>query len=162
MNVKLARGGAQVAVPAISFAQADPRLVLLPVSKADAARLGAKIYRISADPFKFQDVVVAGAQENYYGESKFQIDTKTPAYVKLDRGLLRTLSGNFNPSRSDLVFSRTGELLGIMANNNYCLVLRKFDATSTFNLDQSLRSQALADTLAHYYVSIGKLPAELQ
>jgi X-X-X-Leu-X-X-Gly heptad repeat protein len=162
LNVKLERGGAQVTVPSLSFAQADPRLVLMPVSKSDAARLGVKIYQLSADPFKFQDVVVAGAQENYYGESKFQIDVKTPAYVKLDRSLMRTLSGNFNPSRSDLVFSRTGELLGIMANNNYCLVLRKFDTTSTFKLDQSLRAQDLSDTLAHYYVSIGKLPSELQ
>jgi hypothetical protein len=162
LSVKLEHKGAQLTVPSISFAQADPRMVLMPVSKSDAARLGAKIYHTSPDPFKFQDVVVAGAQESYYGESKFQIDVKTPSYVKLDRSFVHGLFGAFNPSRGDLVFSRTGELLGIMANNNYCLVIRKFDAGSTFKLDQSLRAQDLSDTLAHYYVSIGKLPAELQ
>ena len=126
------------------------------------ARLGCKVYHSLGDPFKFQDAVLVGAAEGYYGECKFQIDVKTPDYVKLDRSVLKGLFGKFNPSRGDLVFSRTGELLGIMANDTYCLVIRKFDATSTFHLDQSLRAQHLSDTLAYYYASIGKLPGELQ
>ena len=162
MTVQLQHGGGRLTVPSLSFAQADPRLVLMPVNRSDATRLGAKMYRTSGDPFKFQDAVIVGAQEGYYGESKFQIDPKNPDYVRLDRSFLKGLLGNFNPSRGDLVFSRTGEILGIMANNTYCLVIRKFDATSTFKLSQSLRAQDLSDTLAHYYVSIGKLPAELQ
>ena len=55
-----------------------------------------------------------------------------------------------------------GELLGIMANDTYCLVIRKFNTTSTFHLDQSLRAQHLSDTLAYYYGAVGKLPGELQ
>ncbi len=162
MSVKLQHGSGLLTVPSFSFAQADPRLVLMPVNQADATRLGAKMYRASGDPFKFQDAVLVGAQEGYYGECKFQIDVRTPDYVRLDRSVLKGLFGKFNPSRGDLVFSRTGELLGIMANDTYCLVIRKFAATSTFRLDQSLRAQNLADTLAYYYVSIGKLPPELQ
>ena len=162
MSVKLQHGNDQLAVPALSFAQADPRLVLMPVSKADAAHLNAKVYHTSSDPFKFQDAVLVGAQEGYYGECKFQIDVKTPEYVKLDRSVLKGLFGKFNPSRGDLVFSRTGELLGIMANDTYCLVIRQFNTTSTFQLNKSLRAQNLSDTLAYYYASITKLPGELQ
>jgi hypothetical protein len=120
------------------------------------------VYHISGDPFKFQDAVLVGAGEGYYGECKFQIDVKTPDYVRLDRSVLRGLFGKFNPSRGDLVFSRTGELLGIMANDTYCLVIRKFDSTATFQLNKSLRAQNLTDTLAYYYASITKLPGELQ
>jgi hypothetical protein len=149
-------------LPKISFLQPDPRVVLLPINQADASQLGAKIYHVSADPFKFQDAVLVGAQEGYYGECKFQIDVKTPDYVKLDRSILKGLFGKFNPSRGDLVFSRTGELLGIMANDTYCLVVRKFDTNATFQLGQSMRSQYLADTLSRYYVSIQRLPLELQ
>jgi hypothetical protein len=162
LTVKLQRAGGQLTVPSFSFAQADPRLVLMPVNKADAARLGAKVYRTSSDPFKFQDAVLVGAGEGYYGECKFQIDVRTPDYVRLDRSVLKGLFGKFNPSRGDLVFSRTGELLGIMANDTYCLVIRKFDSTSTFQLNKSLRAQNLSDTLAYYYSSITKLPGELQ
>ena len=163
ITVKLQHdGGGLLTVPSLSFAQADPRLVLMPMSKADAASLKAKVYHTSSDPFKFQDAVLVGASEGYYGECKFQIDVKTPDYVKLDRSLLKGLFGKFNPSRGDLVFSRTGELLGIMANDTYCLVIRKFDTTSTFQLNKSLRSQNLTDTLAYYYASITKLPGALQ
>jgi len=162
ISVKLQHDGGQLAVPSLSFAKADPRLVLMPLSKADAAKLNAKVYHTSPDPFKFQDAVLVGAGEGYYGECKFQIDVKTPDYVKLDRSVLRGLFGKFNPSRGDLVFSRTGELLGIMANDTYCLVIRKFDTTSTFQLNKSLRAQNLTDTLAYYYASITKLPGELQ
>jgi hypothetical protein len=154
--------GDQVTLQSLSFSRPDPRVVLMSINRPDAARLGAKVYRLSADPFKFQDAVLVGAQEGYYGECKFQIDVRTPDYVKLDRSLLKGLFGAFNPSRGDLVFSRTGELLGIMANDTYCMVIRKFDSSATFQLGQSMRSQYLPDTLARFYVSIQRLPPELQ
>ncbi|HEX4264291.1 MAG TPA: hypothetical protein VH597_08125 [Verrucomicrobiae bacterium] len=158
----LRHDGGQTALRSLSFSQLDPRVVLLPVNQSESARLGTKVYRVSADPFKFQDAVLVGAQEGYYGECKFQIDVKTPDYVKLDRSLLKGLFGKFNPSRGDLVFSRTGELLGIMANDTYCMVIRKYDTNATFQLGQGMRSQYLADTLARYYVSLQRLPLELQ
>jgi len=158
----LRHDGGQISLRSLSFSQPDPRVVMLPVSPSDAGRLATKVYHVSADPFKFQDAVLVGAQEGYYGECKFQIDVKTPDYVKLDRSLIKGLFGKFNPSRGDLVFSRTGELLGIMANDTYCMVIRKYDTNATFQLGQSMRSQYLADTLSRFYVSIQRLPLELQ
>jgi hypothetical protein len=162
LSVTLQHGEGRLPLPSLSFSRSDPRVIMMPVSQTQATRLGAKIYRESADPFKFQDAVLVGAQESYYGECKFQIDVKTPNYVKLDRSLIKGLFGKFNPSRGDLVFSRTGELLGIMANDTYCMVIRKFESTATFQLDQSMRAQNLADTLSRFYVSIQSLPPELQ
>ena len=111
------------------------------VTKAQARQLGCKIYRISTEPYKFQDAVLVGAREGYYGECKFEIDLTTPDYVKLDRSVLKGLFGKFNPSRGDLVFSRNGELLGIMANSTYCMMLRSFDAGATFQLGQDVHQQ---------------------
>ena len=96
------------------------------VTKAEAAQLGCKVYPVASDPYKFQDAVLIGAEGDYYGECSFQIDVNTPDYVKLDRNLLKGLFGKFNPSRGDLVFSRTGELLGVMANGTYCLMMHEF------------------------------------
>jgi hypothetical protein len=158
----LQRGPARVGLQSLSFSRPDPRVVVMPVSRADVRQLGSKVYKLSADPFKFQDAVLVGAQEGYYGECKFQIDVKTPDYVKLDRSVLKGLFGKFNPSRGDLVFSRTGELLGIMANNTYCMVIRKFDSAASFQLGQNMRGQALAETLSRFYVSLSRLPGELQ
>jgi regulator of replication initiation timing len=154
--------GAQVPVRSLSFDAADPRVVMIPVSPADARKLGSKVYRFSSDPYKFQDAVLVGASGDYYGECDFQIEPSTPQYVKLDRSLLRGLFGHFNPSRGDLVFSRTGELLGIMVNNTYCLMIRNFAAAATFPFNQDLSSRHTSGTLSQLYDYLFQLPQRLQ
>jgi len=149
-------------VRSISFSWPDPRVALIPVSKEEAKKLGCRVYRISPDPFKFQDAVLVGAQEGYYGECKFEIDLTTPNYVKLDNNFLKGLFGKFNPSRGDLVFSRTGELLGVMANSTYCLMLRSFDATATVRFGDDIRAQRTGQTLAALYLQVSALPFRLQ
>ena len=161
ITIKLQHGGNQLAVPSLSFAQADPRLVLMPVSKADAARLSAKVYHTSSDPFKFQDAVLVGAEEGYYGECKFQLDVRTPDYVKLDRSVLRGLFGHFNPTRGDLVLSKQGELLGVMANNTYCLMLRNFDTAATFTFGDT-KDQHTGATLASLHSTVMQMQSKLQ
>jgi hypothetical protein len=158
----LGHNQAQVAIRALSFDLQDPRVVFMPVTKEDAAQLGCKVYRTSPDPYKFQDAVVIGAQGDYYGQSSFQIDLETPAYVKLDRNLLKGLFGKFNPSRGDLVFSRTGELLGIMANSTYCLVLHDFASDVSFPFGRDLRTLHTGDELSRLYSYVFNLPARLK
>jgi hypothetical protein len=153
---------AQVPIHALSFHIQDPRVVFMPVTQAEARQLGCKIYPISSDPYKFQDAVVVGAQGDYYGQSSFQMELNTPQYVKLDRNLLKGLFGKFNPSRGDLVFSRTGELLGIMANSTYCLVLHDFTATATFQFGPDVRAQHTGNTLSRLYSYVFNLPVRLK
>jgi len=158
----LAGHGATVAIRGLSFHQQDPRVVLIPVSAAEARQLGCKVYAVSSDPYKFQDAVLIGADDGYYGECNFQIDLNTPQYVKLDRNLLKGLFGKFNPSRGDLVFSRKGEFLGIMANGSYCLMLRSFAPAATLAFAPDVRSQHTGSTLAQLYDYIFQLPPRLQ
>jgi hypothetical protein len=158
----LSRGATSVAVRSLSFCWTDPRVVWMPVTAAEARQLGCAVYRTSPDPYKFQDAVLIGAQEGYYGECRFQIDLTTPQYVKLDRSFLKGLFGKFNPSRGDLVFSRNGELLGIMANNTYCLMLGKFDATATFKFGADTRAEHTGSTLSQLYSQVAQLPPKLQ
>jgi hypothetical protein len=155
-------GAMQVPIHSLTFHAQDPRVVMMPVTEADARKLGCHVYRLSSNPYKFQDAVLVGANEGYYGECSFQIELNTPQYLKLDRSLLKGLFGKFNPSRGDLVFSRTGELLGIMVNNTYCLTLRGFAAAATFAFDQDLRSRHTGGTLAQLYDNIFQMPQRLQ
>jgi hypothetical protein len=146
----------------MSFHFRDPRIVWMPVSEPDAKALGSKIYQISSDPFKFQDAVLVGAQEGYYGECRFEIDISTPEHVRLDRNVLRGLFGKFNPSRGDLVFSKTGELLGVMANSTYCMKIRDFEAGATFRFDRDIRNQRTGQILSALHSQVGQLPVRLQ
>jgi hypothetical protein len=158
----LGRETASIPIRSLSFYQLDPRVVLMPVTKEEAAKLGCKAYRSSSDPFKFQDAVLVGAQEGYYGECTFQIDLTAPLYVKMDRNSLKGLFGKFNPSRGDLVFSRGGELLGVMVNSTYCMMIKNFNPTATFQFAQDVRSQQTGETLARLYSLIAGLPSKLQ
>ncbi len=158
----LTRNGAQVAVHSIEFSQHDPRMVLIPLTLAEAMQLGSKVYHISPNPFKFRDAVVVGARDGYYGECRFEIDLTAPEYLKMDHNSLKGIFGKFNPSRGDLVFSRTGELLGLMANGTYCLVLRDFDAMATFQFGQDLRDIHTGVILAGLYERVFNLPFKLQ
>jgi hypothetical protein len=153
---------APVAIHALSFLRQDPRVVVMPVSAAEARQLGCQVYPIASDPYKFQDAVLIGADDGYYGECDFQIDLSTPQYVKLDRNLLKGLFGKFNPSRGDLVFSRKGELLGIMVNGTYCLMMHDFTAAATFTFAADTRDQHTGTTLARLYDFIFQLPLRLQ
>ena len=158
----LTHNSAAVSIRSLSFHLQDPRVILIPVTDPQARELGCKAYPISPDPFKFQDAVLIGTRDNYYGECKFEIDVTTPDYLKLDRNVLKGLFGKFNPSRGDLVFSRTGQLLGIMANSTYCMMIKNFDPAATFQFGQDIRQQHTGGTLAALYAQISQLPSKLQ
>src|ERR1041384_8267614 len=140
----------------------DPRLIYIPLKPEDVKELGAKVYTFSSDPFKFQDAVLVGAREGYYGECRFQIDLSTPQYVKLDNSFIKGLFGKFNPSRGDLVFSKTGELLGIMANNTYCYVARDFRPGATIRFGSDVRAQRTGELLSSLYAQVYQMPTKLQ
>ncbi|MDR3457377.1 MAG: hypothetical protein P4N60_08025 [Verrucomicrobiae bacterium] len=154
--------GVQVPIHSLSFHAEDPRIVMLPLTAAEAGQLGGKVYRVAADPYKFQDAVLVGADEGYYGECSFQIDLTTPHYLKLDRSLLKGLFGKFNPSRGDLVFSRRGELLGIMVNNTYCLTIKDVSAAATIPFGEDLRPRPTGKLLAELYGQVFRMPLRLQ
>jgi hypothetical protein len=158
----LSHNSATVPIRSLSFHLQDPRVILMPVTDTQARELGCKVYPISPDPFKFQDAVLIGTRDNYYGECKFEIDVTTPDYLKLDRNVLKGLFGKFNPSRGDLVLSKTGQLLGIMANSTYCMMIRNFDPAATFQFGQDMRQQHTGGTLAALYAQIAQLPSKLQ
>jgi hypothetical protein len=158
----LAHNAASVPIQSLSFHLQDPRVILMPVTDTQAHELGCKVYPISPDPFKFQDAVLVGTREIYYGECRFEIDVTAPDYLKLDRNVLKGLFGKFNPSRGDLVFSRTGQLLGIMANSTYCMMIKNFDPAATFLFGQDIRQQHTGGTLAALYAQISQLPSKLQ
>ena len=158
----LAGNGAQVAIHSLSFHQADPRVVMMPVSPSDVHRLGSHVYRISSDPYKFQNAVLVEPDGSRYGECNFQIDLNTPQYVKLDHSLWRPLLGKFNPSRGDLVFSHTGEFLGIMVNGTYCLMIHNFAAAATLQFGSDVSSERTGSTLSDLYGFIFQLPIRLQ
>lgn len=160
--VHLYRGMNILPVQKIMFLAMDPRVVVAPVTEAQAKLLGARIYTISNDPFKFQDAVVVGADEGYYGETRFTMDTRNRAYLKMDRAVLGKLVGRFNPSRGDLVFAKSGELIGIMVNKEYCALLTSFVPSATIPTGANLNPEQIGARLTHLNRELTQMPMELR
>ena len=96
----------------------DPRVVVAPLTDDQVKQLGVKVYKTVSDPYKFNDALIIGADEGDDGECRFTLDALNPNYLKMDRARLGKLVGKFNPSRGDLVFAKSGEIIGLMVNKN--------------------------------------------
>ena len=80
----------------------------------------------------------------------------------MDRAALGRLVGKFNPSRGDLVFAKSGEIIGIMVNKQYCALLTTFVPTATLPTNSDLSAQAVGVRLSAMDRDLKSLPLELQ
>lgn len=161
-QVSFEHGAVSVPVAKLQFLSIDPRILMVPLAETEARQLGVRIYRLAADPLKFTEAVLVGATEGYYGESKFQIDLSAPLYVRMDRSSFRILSSKFNPSRGDLVLSKTGELLGMMANSQYCAVLNRLNTIGEVVSAPETSASAMGSLLSRFDRALQQLPMKLQ
>lgn len=131
VTAQLTHGSTQVPAAELRFLRLDPRLVVVPVDAQVATSLGTKIYQLAKEPFKFPNAVLLRADDGRYGDTPFRIDPSNPSYVRLDNRISTRLFGEIAPKRGDLVFSQSGDLIGMMVNSDYCAVLGDFAAAHT-------------------------------
>jgi hypothetical protein len=160
--VHLYRGNVILPMDRVLFLAIDPRIVVTPVTDEQAKQLGVKVYKTVSDPFRFQDALIVGADEGYYGECKFQLDAGNRAYLKMDRSALGRLVGKFNPSRGDLVFAKSGELIGMMVNKEYCVLLSSFVSSAAIPTGTNLNAEAIGARLSAMERDIRELPEPMQ
>lgn len=162
LNIGLSHGGNQSRPETLQFLAHDPRVVALPISAADATVLGAKVYTLAVDPFKFPEAVLIDGNGRGYGEVGFKLDPSQPGFVRVDNRFFKRLFGDFAPKRGDLVFSKTGEFLGLMVNNDYCAVVKDFAAFKTIQAGDDIRGQTTSTTLNAIVARVQGMPLNLQ
>ena len=158
---RLSRGSFSSPVAELQFLQLDPRVVVVPVDESLAALMGAKIYQLAKEPFKFPDAVLVRADDGRYGETPFRIDAVNSSYVKLDNRIVTRLFGEIAPKRGDLVFSKTGEIIGIMVNSDFCAVLGNFNPAYTLKTGDNPEPKTSV-ILAYIFTRLQRLPFKLQ
>lgn len=146
----------------IQFLSVDPRVVVVPVTAEQASALGVKAYPIALDPFKFPDAVLVSGGGQGYGEVGFKLDSSQPGYVQVDNRFFRRLFGDFAPSRGDLVLSKTGEILGIMVNSDYCAVVNNFLPARRLATGDDVSAQQTSAILNDINARVLNLPPRLQ
>ena len=68
----------------------------------------------------------------------------------------------FSPSAGDLVLSKTGELLGVMVNNDYCAVLQTLEPAPGGILETWLTREEMGRKLEAFRAQVNSLPSPLQ
>lgn len=163
LTVELAQGaGRRGAAPEVHFLAHDPRIVVLPLEDGQASAFGAKVYPLAGDPFRFPEAVLIDADGGGYGEVAFKLDPEEQGFVRVDNRLFKRLFGDFAPSRGDLVLSKSGELLGIMVNNDYCALLGNFAALATIRTGESILAQSTGALLDRLGARVRAMPLKLQ
>jgi hypothetical protein len=101
------------------------------------------------------------ADDGRYGETPLRIDPTSSSYLKLDNRIVTRLFGEISPKRGDLVFSKSGEVIGILVNSDYCAMLGDFSAAHvvrTGDGPQPATTAVLSDLQARW----ARLPAKFQ
>jgi hypothetical protein len=155
-------GGRHVSAGSVDFLALDPRVVAIPVTADQVAALGAKVYPIAKEPFKFPEAVLISAGGKGYGTVGFKLDAGHPGYVQVDNRLFKRIFGDFAPSRGDLVFSQTGELLGIMVNSDYCALIGNFAAATVINTGADTAAQQTGRLIDALGARVRAMPMALQ
>ena len=146
----------------IAFLSVDPRVVVVPVTQEQATALGVKVYPTALDPFKFPEAVLVNGGGRGYGEVAFKLDASQPGYVRVDNRVFKRLFGDFAPSRGDLVMSKTGEILGIMVNSDYCAIVNNFLTARKLPAGDDLASQQTSVVLNELNARVRAMPMRLQ
>lgn len=163
ISVDFARpSGEKVRARQLDFLSLDPRVIVLPLDTEQAAKLGVKVYPTALEPFKFPEAVLVSGTGKGYGEVGFKLDAAQPGYVRVDNSVFKRLFGDFSPSRGDLVLSKTGELLGIMVNNYYCVLVNNFLASQTIRTGEDVDPQRVKGVLGEMAGRWRSLPLKLQ
>ena len=147
---------------AAAFLRADPRGMVVPVDPASAQKAGVRIYQLARNPFKFPDALIVSRGGRYFGEVEFRLDPRTPGYVRMKTKVFSRLFGEFSPSSGDLVVSRSGEILGLMVNSEYCVVLSDVQPAAGGALDPSMTKAAVGKKLEEFRAMVDRLPPGLQ
>lgn len=163
LTVELSKGGSgRSAGGKVQFLTHDPRVVVLPMDASQATALGAKVYPLATDPFRFPEAVLIDGGGRGYGEVGFKLDPGDPGFVRVDNRFFKRLFGDFSPKRGDLVFAKTGELLGIMVNNDYCALLKNFTAAKTIDAGPDIKAQNTGALFTEMAARLRAMPLKLQ
>ena len=162
VTAQFSRTNVSAPAPELDFLSLDPRVIVLPVDADLAARLGVKVYPTALEPFKFPEAMLVARGGTGYGSVEFKLDARTPQYVRMDNRLIKHLFGDFTPSAGDLVFSQTGEILGIMVNSDYCAVIDNFLAARTIRTGDDTRDEHTGAVQAAMSGRLLALPDRLQ
>lgn len=120
-------GMAHFPVSKVYLLAEDPRIVLVPATEQMLKNWSVAIIDLVKEPARYERAIVVANQalerESYYGEVAFKVDSANPRYIRVERLKEPGLLTAARPRAGDLLLTKKGELLGLMINEEYAIVL---------------------------------------
>ena len=117
-------GERSFAVKELGFLSGDRSIAAVRVSEGITQQSGLKVIPLSSDPFRFSNAVLVSDDQELYGEIPVRVPPGESGYLEVETRLFNRLFGEFSPSTGDYVFALTGELIGIMVQNDRARMLQ--------------------------------------
>ena len=162
VEIELQRNESKVWPNKFGFLSLDPRIAAIPLTGEESESLGGLVFYTALDPFKFSEAVLVDEKGDYYGEVEFKLDPATPGYVRMQSKIFNRLFGDFSPTSGDLVFSKTGELLGLMVDKLYCALIGNLDVDEELALGRSFPKEEYDRVMNSLRFRYESLPGELK
>jgi hypothetical protein len=109
----------------------DPRMLIVPVyvnPRELEEKNDVKLFRTPKDPHMFSEAVVVDVGHSNFGQTDFIRDGVDGRYIRVKHNRFTFITGKFDPGKGDLVFAKSGEVLGIMVNNDYAFHIQNLGA----------------------------------
>jgi len=110
-----------IAVNEVAFMD-DPRILIVPLyvnPRELEAKNSIKFFNAPKNPHMFAEAVVVDSDKKNFCQTDFTRDGSDGRYVRVKHNRFAWATGKFDPGKGDLVFAKSGEVLGIMVNNDY-------------------------------------------
>jgi hypothetical protein len=121
----------------IHFLSLDNRVLVVPLESEWTKLVETEPFYVATDPLKFPQAVLVDRENGYYGEAPFKLELKTPDHFRIDSRFMNRLMGEFSPTKSNIMFSKTGDFLGIMVNKEFAAHIDNFVAAETVTLGEA-------------------------
>lgn len=158
LSARLSLAGKAGQVRRFSFLSLDPRLLVVEIHPSVVEQFGKEVYRLAKDPFRFSEAVLISSKGDYYGETTFTLDAENNRYVKMESRIMSRLFGELSPSRGDFIFSKTGELIGVMVTREYCALIDNFLPVPNRPLEMGENLTGVGDLLREMNERVNQLP----
>jgi len=145
----------------VQMLQTDPRLLAVPLPDSVLEATGITAFPSVLDPSKYPEAVII-QDENHYGATAFQFYGPANRYLEMRRGIVNALQGQFNAGEGDFVFAKTGELIGVMANDGYAVTVQTFAPMGTLSVGQRFDANEAERLLKQRDENIRTLPRALE
>jgi len=140
---------------------ADPRILALRLPSNFPESWGINAFELAREPLKFPKSVLVNDQGKY-GEVGFKIVPSHPEYLDMEGSIFNDLFGSFAAREGDLVFSQTGNLIGVMINGDHAVIAPSAEISAKVALGEKFNEADIAIYQSRLRANNGVLPPELR